>query len=256
MNILVCIKQVIDLASRLRIAASEEALDVDEYTQYRMNEPDLYAVEAALRLRDAGTEAEIDIVSVGPPRVVTAIRRAMGMGADRGILIEDNGEQSTDPSSVAFYIAQTVKKRGYDLILAGIQSEDTMQGAVGPMLAAMLGIPCVIGVVKIELKEDRIEAIREMDGGRHDCLSLPMPCLIAIQTSSEKPRYPSVSNMLIANRADLEIREIKAGESPRPRQSIVRLLPPPATRECIMLEGTSSSKAKHLLRLLAERNVL
>jgi len=254
MNILVCVKQVVALEVRLRIAASETTLAIDEQTEYRPNEFDLYAVEAALRLREAAG-GNVDIATVGPPRAAVAVRRALGMGADRGVHIVTRTD-NLDAFATAHCLAAYARDRRYELILAGVQSEDAMQGAVGPMIAAMLGLPCATGVVENALVGGEIEAVRDVEGGRRERLALSLPAVLTIQTGAESPRYPSLSHMLRANRAELETYPAESFAPPPRRQFAARLSYPCPTRACVMLDGSATDKARRLHQMLIERNVL
>jgi electron transfer flavoprotein beta subunit len=256
MNILVCVKQVVALEARLRIAEPETALAIDEQTEYRLNEFDLYAVEAALRLREAAG-GKVDIASVGPPRAAVAVRRAMGMGADRGIHLVTRNNDDLDPFVTAHCLAAYARERRYDLILAGFQSEDAMQGAVGPMIAAILGRPCATGAVETALaRKDEIEAVRDLEGGRRERIALLLPAVLTIQTGTKQPRYPSLSHMLRANRAELETHAAESFAPPPRRQFVARLSYPRPTRACVMLDGSAADKARRLHQMLIERNVL
>ncbi len=255
MDILVCVKQIVALETPLRLAASGAALAVDERTEYRLNEFDEYAVEAALRLRETAGEAHVEVVSLGPPRVIVAIRRALGMGADRGIHLVTSTADDLDPFAVAHAIAAYARTRRYDLILTGVQSEDAMQGAVGPLIAARLGRPCATGVLAMQLVGGEIEVVRELEAGRRERLALSLPAVLTMQTGPDQPRYPSLSNMLRANRSELETIAIETLDSPPARQVVTRLTYPLPTRECLMLEGSAADKARRLRRMLVERNV-
>jgi len=257
MNILVCIKQIIDPDAKLRIAESEQALVVDERTEYRVSEYDLYALEMALLLREALGEAKIDTVSVGPPRIGQALRRAMGMGADRGCRILSHEGADPDPFAIGRAIAGFARPRKYDLILAGVQSEDTMQGVVGPMIAAGLELPCATGVITVSpMKGGEIEASRELEGGRRERLAIQLPAVLTIQSGPTKPRYPSLSRMLQANRADLASFAIEDFGPAVERQTTICMTYPQPLRACRMLEGSPAEKAGKLRQILLERDVL
>ena len=257
MNILVCVKQVIDLDARLCIDDSGRALLINENTSYRMNEPDAYALEMALRLRDAAKGGVVHAISLGPARVEAVVRRAMGMGADSGAVILTRPGLDLDAFATAHCIASYAREKRFDLILAGVQSEDAMQGAVGPMIAALLGRPCATGVVTASRQGGaEIEAVREIEGGRRERLALALPAVLTIQTGPEKPRYPSLSNMLRANKAELESVGADSLDPPASRLEVVRMEYPRQIRAGRMLTGDTDSKARQLWRILGERNVL
>jgi electron transfer flavoprotein beta subunit len=179
----------------------------------------------------------------------------MGMGADHGAHIVDD-EVHDDPFRVAYCLAAFAGPRGYDLILTGVQSDDAMQGAVGPMVAACLGRPCATNVVATEWGQSEVIAVRELESGRRERVALTLPAVLTIQSGPDAPRYPSLSNLLRANRTELETHVAAAFNPPVARQCVARLAYPQPSRACVMLEGTVVDKARRLRALLVERNVL
>ncbi len=254
MRLLVCIKQIMELEANLRIALSNRILVTDDHTQYRISEFDTYAVEMALRMREA-VGGQVDVVSVGPVRVAAAVRRAMGMGADRGIHVL-TADDCLDPNQIAFVLAKVAERGQYDLILAGVQSEDDRQGVVGPMIAAHLGYPYAIAVHEIRVLEREIEILRELDAGLGECLAVQLPAVVTVHSGADRPRYPSLSNMLRANRAELEVLDSASFNLPAVQQSVEQLSFPLPSRLCLELEGSAQEKAQRLRHILVERHVL
>ncbi|MDP8225018.1 MAG: electron transfer flavoprotein subunit beta/FixA family protein [Candidatus Lernaella stagnicola] len=253
MNILVCVKQIVDVDAQLRIDANGRELATDPHTEYRLNRYDEYAVEAALRLREAAGRGSVAVASVGPPRVVQVLRRAMGMGADRGFHIA--ADANLDARSIAACLAELCRRERFDLVLAGVMSEDAMQSAVGPMIAALLDYPCVTNVVDMGLDEECDAAVtREVEGGRREIFALRFPALVTVQSGPNKPRYPKLSLMLRANQsevAELSAVELDAGCRER---AITKMEFPQQHRQTRFLAGDTSAKAAELARLLRERH--
>lgn len=253
MRILVCVKQVIDPDAMPRLGADGRSLHLPEGTAYRLNRYDELAVEEALLIKEANPGTTVDAVSVGPARAVDAVRRAMGMGADRGFLLL--AESPADPFAIAGRLAAFVENDSYELILCGAVSEDEMQGVVGPALAAALSLPSATAIVaaRIDAANGAAEVERELEGGRRERLALPLPCLLTVQSGINRPRYPAVSHLLRAHRAAIPAVD---GRFAAPRQILVRLTEPQRQRAGVVLDGTRADNAARLLALLQEKGVL
>ena len=255
MKILVCIKQVPESETVIPINNGGRWIQLKGFTDFKMNRLDEFAVEEAVRLKEDFPDTTIDVISVGPGRSAEVIRRAMGMGADHGIHILADTEDYLSSSVIAARLSQYAGGKDYSLILAGAMSEDNMQGQVGPMIAAFLGLPYATGVVFKQLDRNRqsIYVEREIEGGSRDCLELKLPALLTIQSSNHKPRYPSLSNLWRANRQQLETIDSGGLSGPEPRKSIVRVAYPQKLRAGVILEGSRQEKAARLLRILREK---
>ena len=213
MNILVCIKQVADSETKPVITEDGKWAAYGENAAYRINRFDEHAIEEAIKIKESLPGTEVDILSVGPERVKNAIRRGLEMGADRGIHIhlEDRGYAS--PLLKARLITNFCASIRYDLIITGIMSEDMMSGQTGLMVAALLDYPSAAGVMKLEvnpvLMEARIE--RELEASAACSMKLKLPALVTVQSGINRPRYPSLSNVMKARTA--VITEIKSREN-------------------------------------------
>ena len=258
MRILVCVKQVPESEAPVAIADDGQWVEVGHSAEYRMNRYDECAVEEAVRIKECRPDVSVDIVSIGPPRADTSIRRALGMGADDGIHIVTDTENYVDPIITAWRIAQTARKTDYDLILAGSISEDFMQGQVGPTLAELLSLPCATNVIYTALSNDgnTIQVEREIERGHRELLELTLPALLTIQTGINKPRYPTLSKLLRANRLELQTIDAAKLDFPEIRQSAVQVALPQKVRNGIRLEGTPEIKAEQLLSILRARSIL
>lgn len=259
MRILVCVKQVpeFDPEAEIVIDPEGEGIVFDHLTALRMNRVDENAVEEALVIKKAFPDTAIDALSVGPEGADAAVRRAMGMGADGGIHIQTAAGRHLAGLQTAGWIAEVVRERGYDLILTGVMSEDLMQGQVGPLLAEMLGIPCATSVIAETVSEDQaaVRVEREIEGGYRDILDIRLPALLTIQSGINTPRYPSLSNVMRAKRAKLELFSSDSLQPP-PGLSPPQLRYPERTRAARFLEGSPEEKAAQLYDLLQEKSII
>jgi len=256
MRILVCVKQVADTESNLILNNSSSWIEEDNKIAYRMNRYDEYALEEALLIKDAIQGVQLDVVSVGPDRAYSTVKKSLEKGADNGIHIKcDNPALSATGTSSL--IAQYASDKNYDLIFAGVMSEDLMQSQVGPMIAALLSIPCAVSAVKSELKNDltSIAVGSELEGGIIEKVEITLPCLITVQTGINRPRYPSLSNVMRARSmevitidSDLKTNEIY--------DEILSVNYPPVFSKGIVIDGSSEEKAVKLLDLFHEKALI
>lgn len=256
MKILVCIKQVPDPESKPRINEANNWAHYGDKVSYWINRYDEHAVEEALRIKEKIPATRIDIVSIGPQRVKTSIRRCLEMGADQGFHLCYDSEDYLSPTIKSRLIAEFCRKRDYDLILTGVMSEDMMSGQTGPMIAARLGIPSAASVMELEIKEEKtsLRIERELDAGHRCSMELKLPALAAIQSGINRPRYPSLSHVLRAK--NLVIEEIECSIPDAVYENIAALRETASDREGLILEGTTQEKAARLWQLLHEKSLL
>jgi len=254
MNILVCIKQVPDETSKPELTANGMDLVNDDKKVYRMNRLDEYALEEAVRIKEEYSDVVVDVVSVGPERIRSTIRKGLEKGADYGFHIPMEDGAYISPLSVSTEIA--ARDRDYDIILAGVMAEDDMQCQTGPMIAAILDIPCAVSVIKEDLDRDngKILVECELEGGMRERATLPLPCLLTIQSGINRPRYPSLSNVLRAK--SQHIPEVRSGSIMEGREGLVSLSYPERSSRITMIDGTAEEKAEKLLAMLHERSLL
>ena len=256
MKILVCVKQVPETEASVVIDPSGKEIERDFIDEWKMNRYDEAAVEEALQIKAAYLDTIIDIISVGPPRSEIAIKRAMGMGADSGIHIVTDNHADPDPFAVSAWISEFA--RSYDLIFAGVMSEDSMQGLVGPLIAENLVLPCATAVIyqKIEPDKNRVYIEREIEGGFREKLELHLPAVLTIQTGINQPRYPTLSNLLRANNTELQTVDAATLLHPAERLEIHRLAYPQKQRDGLALAGSQREKAEQLLQILHEKSFI
>ena len=259
MNILVCLKQVPDTESQIKIAPDGKAIVTDNI-KWVMNPYDECAVEEALRIKEK-FGGEVTIIGVGPKRVTEAIRTALAMGADKGILVDDPALTGTDSLGTARVLAAVIKDLEYDMILCGKQGVDDDSAVVGSNLAELLGIPQVSVVVKLEVSEDGsvVKAHKEVEGGTF-VIEAALPVLITAQKGLNEPRYASLPGIMKAKKKPLDVKTIadlgvdagEVGESGA-KIKIMQITPPEERKAGKIIEGdTPQEKAANLARLLHE----
>ncbi len=258
MKILVCIKEVPESDAPILIDESGRWIRTDDSHYYRMNRFDEFAVEEALLIKDAVPGVTIDVLTVGPPRVVKMLRRAIGMGVDNAVHIVTSQPGYVSPFLTSSWIASYGEVKGYELVLTGVMAEDDMQGLVGPMLAELLHLPYATSTILERLSHDRrtIYVEREIEGGLREALEIKLPAVLTIQSGINRPRYPSLSNMLRANKTALETIQAESLGQPAIRDQVVRVDSPQKSRAGVVLEGTPQEKAAQLVDILSQKSLL
>jgi electron transfer flavoprotein beta subunit len=180
------------------------------------------------------------------------------MGADHGIHISTRLDEYLNPSLVATWIAKYAGNKHYALIITGAMSEDHMNGQVGPMIAAHLNIPCATGVILQQFSSDQktLYVEREIEGGSRDMLEMKIPAVVTIQSGPNTPRYPSLSNLLRANKQGLETIDVGSLTRPYVGETIIQLTYPVKSRAGEVLTGSPQHKAKKLLKILREKALI
>jgi len=258
MNILVCIKAVPAGEMQIRIDDSGRWIEAGSDDDTVMNRYDEYALEEAVRIKEHLTGTTVEVLSVGPKRCRAVIRRALAKGADTGIHIQDPAPGDPGAETVAAAIAGFCLTRAYDLILTGVISEDLMQGLTGPLLAARLQIPCAAAVIRQRIDPDRgtVLAACELESGWSENIRLTLPALLTIQSGINRPRYPSLSNMMRSRHQKLITLPADALPCVE-NESRITALSETAVSSCAsFFEGTLEEKAEALLDLLIEKGVL
>ncbi|MCK5916034.1 MAG: electron transfer flavoprotein subunit beta/FixA family protein [Deltaproteobacteria bacterium] len=243
MKILVCIKQVGDdgQMNRFDAHALEEAMLIKERLVTRLSE-----------------SAAVTVVTAGPEAAAKVIRRAFGLGADKGYHIITKEAEYTSSLVTASRLAAVARQVQYDLILTGIMSADMMAAQTGPMLARIMGMPCATGVVKtnLNLENRTIEVERELENGFRDLLEIDLPALLTIQAGINTLRYPRLSNMLAASQKEIiTINEDELVPIPG-REVYLGLENPEKTRSGRILSGSLDDQAQQLFTLFKEKDLL
>lgn len=253
MKIGVCMKQVPAKEAPLRI--NEAATWVREGDiSYETNEPDNYALEEALRLKEKHG-GEVVVISLGPERVRQVIKEGLAKGAERAIHIVDDEFYALDPLQTATAIAGAVREEKFDLLLTGLQSDDHGFAQIGVILAELLDLPHATIIMEIQVQEGRMKVKRELEGGWFQWVTLPLPAVLTIQSGINKPRYASLKGIMAAKKK--EIRAVPRGEVCPATQQTKKLYVPEKTKKTEFLEGPpKQAVAKLLEKLKHEARVL
>jgi electron transfer flavoprotein beta subunit len=247
MKILVAIKQVPERDATLSV---EGAAGIDERDlAWTMNEPDAYALEEALQLREKHG-GEVIVLSAGPERVTTTLREALAKGADRAIHIQAEDIASRDVLSIGRLLADTIRGESPDLILTGLQSEDLGLGQTGVVLAELLGIPHAALVLQVEvIALERIKVKRELEDGWFQHVEMPLPALLTIQSGGNKLRYATLMGIKKAKLKETRMVEAVASGTP-PENEVVRVYLPVKQKRTEMLGGTTAEISTKLTEIL------
>jgi electron transfer flavoprotein beta subunit len=250
MKIVVCVKQVAVLGDEVEFTDDERDVDPD-FFDFALNEWDSYATEEALRLREAAGDGEVVVVTVGDEEAEDAMRRALAMGADRGVRVWSDELAGADPITVARALAEAVREEAADLVLCGVQSSDAVQAATGAALAELLGLPRVAVVTKVELGSGTATVHRELEGGLLDVLEVDVPCLLTIQTGINEPRYATLRAIKQADQKEIAVRE--PGDLGPPAARVRRMYVPAKGEGAELLDGDAAAVAQRIKELVEER---
>ncbi len=245
MKIIVAIKQVPVRDSSLHIDSNGRWID-EEDLSYEINEPDAYALEAALQLKEKHG-GEVVALLAGPARGAQTIREALAKGADRAIHIECDDLATLDTLGIASRLAAAIKEEAADLILTGLQSDDLGLGQTGVVLAELLGIPHATIIMHVEVGSGSIQVKRELEDGWFQNVDMPLPALLTIQSGISKLRYATL--MGIKKAKTKEVRRIAAADLPGAAAATItldRVYLPEKKKETQMLEGTPKEAAAKL----------
>jgi electron transfer flavoprotein beta subunit len=242
-KIAVCIKRVPVMEGRFPIAPSGTAIDETGF-KYDVNDFDLWAVEAALQLKEKAGQGEVVVISLGPDQVQEQIRKALSMGADRGVQLRV-AAHTPDPFVVARALADELAAGAYDLILFGRIAVDASNGATGALVAQRLGLPCVTAVSKLEITGDRGRAQRELEGAQ-EIVEFPLPAVLTIDEGLNRERLPSLKGIMAAKKKPLEVKPVTLAES----RVVVRRLELPPERSAGRIIGEGPAAVPELVRLL------
>ena len=245
MKIAVCIKRVLDMDVRFKIAAG--GMGVDETgLKFDISDFDGYALEAALQIKERDGSGEVVVVSLGPDVVQETLRKAMSMGADRAVQLKHDAPVF-DGYAIAAALAAELGEGGFDLIMLGRMSIDSANQTVGPMLAELLGWPCITAISKLAIAGAALQARRELEGA-YELVECPLPAIVTIDEGIARPRYPSLKGIMSAKKKPLETRPAQLGEQ---RLTLGRM-EMPAERAAGRIIGSGKDAVPELVRLLRE----
>jgi electron transfer flavoprotein beta subunit len=249
MKIIVAIKQVPERDAPVHIAANGKGIEEREL-QWAMNEPDAYALEEALQLKEKNG-GEVIVLSAGPERVGSTIREALAKGADRAIHAVADDLGSRDALGVAKLLAEAIKPESPDLVLTGLQSEDLGLGQTGVIVAELLGLPHSTLILQVEKTETGIKVKRELEEGWFQTIELPLPAALTIQSGGNKLRYATLMGIKRAKMK--EVRTIAAtdlGSSSAPVLTLEHVSLPSKQKSTQILPGSAKEAAAALVEKL------
>jgi len=246
-NIIVCVKQVPAKDAPLSIAGNWiRESDIG----FEMNEPDSYALEEALRLKEKHG-GEVIALSMGPERVKQTIKEALAKGADRGIHIADDNFAQLDPLGSAKSLAAAIKQQKYDLVLTGLQSDDHGFGQTGVLLAGVLDVPHATIIMAIEVDGQIMKLKRELEAGWFQHMECPLPAVLTIQSGINKVRYATLKGIMAAKKKEITtIARESLGVSVEPTQRVEKIYVPTKTKKTEFLTGTPKEVAGKLIEKL------
>jgi len=259
MKIAVCIKQVPTREWHPRLNDAKTWIR-EQDASFEMNEPDAYALEESLRLKEKHT-GEVVVCSAGPARVSQVIREALARGADRAIHVEDEALASADAFVTSAALAHAMKEEKFDVILTGLQSDDQGFAQVGVILAERLGLPHATIIMEVQVdastgsaQEANLRVKRELEGGWFQWVAMPLPAVLTIQSGINQLRYATLKGIMAAKKKEIR----KAGppspssSASAPVQKIVSLYVPEKGKKTQIIGGSPAEAAKELVRKLRE----
>jgi len=256
MKILVCIKQVPDMESRFKVNAGGNWYDESDLA-WRMNEYDEYAVEQAVQLKEQlGDAPEVTVLSIGPDRVVEPIKKALAMGCDRAVHVQDAAAASKDPWQIASIIAAYARDKDFDLLLTGMQSQDRGSAQVGVTVAEQLGLPCATTLVGLAYDNGTVIAKRELEGGLKGVVKLKTPALLTCQLGLNTPRYPTLPNIMKAKKKEVLAIPVAELLTEQELTGTAGAYPPPKKGCGTVLEGDLGAMADRLIGILKEKTAV
>jgi electron transfer flavoprotein beta subunit len=248
MVIVVCIKQVVTREMQVRVNDARTWIR-DGEASWELNEPDAYALEEALRLREKHG-GEVVVISAGPTRVTQVLREALARGADRAIHVDGEHLATADAFTAAAALAAGLGSEKIDLVLTGLQSDDQGFAQVGVVLAEKLGVSHSTIIMDVQVQGETLRVKRELEGGWFQWIAMPLPAVLTIQSGINQLRYATLKGIMAAKKK--EIRAVPAPAAPPARQRITAVYMPEKSKQTRMIGGSPAEAAAELVRALRE----
>ena len=248
MKIAVCIKQVPTRDWQPRLDESRTWIR-EQDASFEMNEPDAYALEESLRLKEKHG-GEVVVCSAGPARTAQVIREALARGADRAIHVEDDRLASADAFVVAAALSEAMQEERFDLILTGLQSDDQGFAQTGVILAERLDLPHATIIMEVTIDGTALRVKRELEGGWFQWVGMPLPAVLTIQSGINQLRYATLKGIMAAKKKD--IRKAPVSAAVAPKQKIVSLYVPEKQKKTQLIQGSPVEAAKELIKKLRD----
>jgi electron transfer flavoprotein beta subunit len=255
MNIAVCLKQVVTRDWQVRVDDSKTWIR-DQDASFELNEPDAYALEEALRLKEkhgGGPESgQVIAVSAGPARVTQALREALARGADRAIHVEGDSLARADAFAIADALAAALKGEKLDLILTGLQSDDQGFAQVGVILAERLGMSHATIIMDVQVQDGKLRVKRELESGWFQWVAMPLPAVLTIQSGINQLRYATLKGIMAAKKKEIRAVPAPAAAASTARVQITNLYVPEKRKQTRQLTGTPADVARDLVKALRD----
>lgn len=249
MKIIVAIKQVPVRDSQLRVEANGRWIQESDLS-FEINEPDAYALEEALQLKEKHG-GEVIALCAGPARAAQTIREALAKGADRAIHIEEENLNTLDTLGVAKLLAGAVKAENPDLILTGLQSDDLGYGQTGVVLAELMGIASSTIIMQVEVNDKSIRVKRELEDGWFQHVTMPLPAVLTIQSGINKLRYATLMGIKKAKSKEIKrVTLAELGASAAATATIEKIYVPHKSKQTQIFEGDAKTAAAKLVEKL------
>jgi electron transfer flavoprotein beta subunit len=244
LDVIVCVKRVPDTEARIRIDASGTGID-PAGVKYDMSPYDAFAIEAALRTKESVGSGEVTLLTLGDPSAQETLRKGLAMGADKAVLL--TGEVGLDGLATAKAIVAELSESQAPLFLFGIKAADDDQQQVGPMVATLIGRPCVTGVASYEVEGSKVVCHREVEGGT-ETIEVDLPAVLCMTKGPNEPRLAALKGIMAAKKKPLEQKEARGVAS---RVRVASLSEPPARGQGRIV-GEGPGAVPELVRLLRE----
>jgi electron transfer flavoprotein beta subunit len=257
MKIAVCVKQVPEGGRRL----DPQTKRLDRSGEGALNPFDANAVEEALRLKDTGGAGEVVVLTMGPPNALDAVRKALAMGADRALLVADDGAAGSDLVATSLVLARALERESPELVLFGQQASDSEGAVLWAAVAERLRRPVISQAAELTVTDGRVRGKRQTEFG-YDVIEAPLPALVAVSDAINEPRYPSLKGIMGAKKkpqetltlADLGVDAGAAGEGGS-KTTVLALADPPPRGDSRKIEADGNA-AEAILTFLEEKRLV
>ena len=246
MKIAVLVKQVIGSESALKISSDQKWIDESNAT-FVMNPPDNYAIEEAMQIKEKLGDGEVVIVSMGPQRVQKVIREGLSKGADRGIHIETQESKNIDPLEIAKNICNSIEQENFDLILSGLQSDDTGMGQTGVLIGELLNMSTATLAIETDIDQETIKVKRELESGWFQWVTLDSPASVSIQSGINQPRYPSLKGIMGAKKKEIKVIAASIEDS---KQDLDKIFVPQKSKETEVIDTDVDASVDRIVDIL------
>jgi len=259
MKIAVCVKQVPDATVQRRL--DPETKRLDRSGEGALNATDLNAVEEALRLRDSEGEGEVVLVSLGPAKAMESLRKALAMGADRALLVADDGAAGSDLVATSYALAKALERESPDLVLFGQASSDADGAVLWAAVADRLRLPAISQAAEVTVEGGSVRGKRQTEYG-YDVIEAPLPAVVAVSDAINEPRYPSLKGIMGAKKkpsdelslGDVGVEGDRAGDDGS-KTTVLAVQPPAPRGDTVKIEDDGSAADK-IVAYLTEKRLL